>query len=140
MNIDDRIFQYAKSLVDTPYVHQGSNAFVGLDCLQLIIISYKSVGIDIINKLKISKEFAREIREKRYRTLAMNDKMFEVCNNSFKRSDNGLLTICKIGKYHQHVGLCRGEHFIHSDMALGRVVKQKMPTYRKKNMHRFEVR
>lgn len=82
------IVNFARKQIDTPWHHQGRVAGVALDCLGLVLISYKSVGIELKSQDGYAKFPPTEILKK-----MLEEQFTKIHESKVKEGDLVLISI-----------------------------------------------
>lgn len=126
-----KIADAARSMAGTPFLHQGRNPAVGLDCVGLWVASLQRAGFEV-------RDF------KAYRRFPCGRMLLAKLREQFRqvaRPEPGDLIVIRHERNAQarHVGVYLGDgQMAHADGSIGRVVVSRVPTDRMEFTFRAE--
>ena len=113
MSAEDVVF-HARQCIDTPFLHQGRQPHVGLDCAGLVVHAFRSAGLPVVD-------------DSRYPRSPEPGRMREVLAKTFYtvRGDwqSGDVLYFRIVHDPQHLAIWTGTGIIHAYLGAGRVTE-----------------
>lgn len=109
------IVEQARSLLDTPFKHQGRVAGVGVDCAGLIVCTFKKLGIPYNDFCGYPRTPYAGMLKKSLDEQPAIKQVFDY--------QAGDILLIKIVKDPQHLAIFAGETIIHSYLTVGKVVE-----------------
>jgi cell wall-associated NlpC family hydrolase len=129
----DRIVELARECIGTPFVHQGRQCGVGLDCageIEHVLKNYPLPYND--NKGYPRRPFDGQL----VKTLDAEPSLKRIPKADMARGD---LVVMRISKAPQHLGIFTGETIIHTYAVTGRVVEQRIANWLTKITHVYRI-
>ncbi len=125
MNIRNKIIAEAEKLIGTPFIHQGRNSAVGVDCIGFVLAVLKNCGVDLYE----NDEFG-------YSRIPSTFLLQEKLETSFlpiekNEMQKGDVFLMKFGKFPQHTGFITKYDggnlgIIHCYSQIGKVVRHRL--------------
>lgn len=109
----DSIIQIARSLIGTPFQHQGRLPGVALDCVGLIVVIARELGLPHFDRQDYAKNPHRGQLEEALKR--------QPCLERIETLEPGAVILTRISATPQHVGIFTGTSMIHAWAAAGKV-------------------
>lgn len=118
----------ARSYTGTPYKHQGRAPGAGLDCIGLVVASYKAAGVEF----DLPTDYSRVPRP-----ALLVKHLSRYCDIvPVQEIAAGDILLLKLRKYPQHLALYVGEgRIVHSYQAARKVIEQDLDPRTLKQIH-----
>lgn len=120
MTTPDDLIAAARACLGTPFIHQGRQPGVGLDCGGLLVVALRAVGIEPVDMAVYDRRPHGGIME---RLLDAQPCLTRVQVAERRPAD---VLVMRFGSDPQHLALLAGESILHAWEAAGRVVEHRL--------------
>jgi cell wall-associated NlpC family hydrolase len=118
--MQDKIIEYARECLDTPYLHQGRIKGIGLDCVGIVVYIAGKLGYSTSEDVNYRQEPSSGQIESAADRQYYLDRIYD---DNMKPSD---ILMMRFEKDPQHVAIFTGENIIHSYSTVGKVVEHRL--------------